>query len=515
MDEIRRQGASRPDPLGHLLSDAAFQEIRRLEGSPGEVLESWRELNRNLRHMSESEKEARVLSLARASIADISGRFNHQIYKLATRILPGTFGAILSPRSLAPGIPSPLELEDRFTIQGPIETLKRCAQRGTLVFVPTHLSNLDSAVVGWALHRIGLPAVVYGAGKNLFTNPVIGFFLRNLGAYRVDRRLKYQLYKDVLKTYSTVLLIRGYHSLFFPGGGRSYDGAVESRLKLGLLGSVLSAWEHNVSAGETQKRFYVVPATLNFMISLEAESLIRYHLATEGKERFVDGADESTKIFSILHFIIKTLSLDGSIVVRFGRPLDPFGNQIDDAGESIEPGGRRVDPVRYLMDGSGEPRTDRQRDEVYTRELGDSIVGAYRRDTILMPTHVVARVLFDHFAAARGIRDIYHLLQSKVAEPVSRELVTADVARWRDALLRHPGIGEVVTQCLVDEPGTLVDRALRAFNAYHDRPPAVHRGAGIWIQNLPLLYYYKNRTNHLVAPQETSLTPARGEEEDL
>ena len=74
---------------------------------------------------------------------------------------------------------------------------------------------------GFGLMRAGLPPTTYGAGKNLFTNPFISFFMRNLGAYRVDRRLRFELYKDVLKEYSTVLLEHGYHSLFFPGGTRS------------------------------------------------------------------------------------------------------------------------------------------------------------------------------------------------------------------------------------------------------------------------------------------------------
>ena len=55
--------------------------------------------------------------------------------------------------------------------------------------------------------------------------PVLGFFMRNCGAYRVDRRIRHELYKDVLKTYSQVILERGYHSMFFPGGTRSPCGA--------------------------------------------------------------------------------------------------------------------------------------------------------------------------------------------------------------------------------------------------------------------------------------------------
>ena len=114
-------------------------------------------------------------------------------------------------------------LADKVVVQGPLEKLRGLAARPgtTMVYVPTHLSNLDSILFGYALMAAGLPPATYGAGKNLFTNPLLSFFMHNLGAYRVDRRLRYGVYKDVLKAYSGVLLERGYHSLFFPGGTRS------------------------------------------------------------------------------------------------------------------------------------------------------------------------------------------------------------------------------------------------------------------------------------------------------
>src|SRR5262249_15062050 len=156
---------------------------------------------------------------------------------------------------------------------GPLEHIRTCADRGTLIVVPTHLSNMDSVVLGWSLYIAGLPPCTYGAGKNLFTNPFISFFMHNLGAYRVDRRIQHGLYKDVLKTSSPVLIEHGYRSLFFPGGTRSRSGAVEKKLKLGLLSTALGAYAH-AAAGGQPRRVYIVPATINYAIVLEAETLI-------------------------------------------------------------------------------------------------------------------------------------------------------------------------------------------------------------------------------------------------
>jgi len=38
---------------------------------------------------------------------------------------------------------------------------------------------------------------------------VLSYFMHNLGAYRIDRRIRARVYKQVLKTYHTVVLERG------------------------------------------------------------------------------------------------------------------------------------------------------------------------------------------------------------------------------------------------------------------------------------------------------------------
>src|SRR5204863_9543615 len=58
------------------------------------------------------------------------------------------------------------------------------------ILVPTHFSNLDSILIGWIIHAMGLPAFIYGAGLNLFNIKIFAYFMNSLGAYKVDRRKK-------------------------------------------------------------------------------------------------------------------------------------------------------------------------------------------------------------------------------------------------------------------------------------------------------------------------------------
>ena len=74
---------------------------------------------------------------------------------------------------------------------------------------------------------------------------------------------------------------------------------------------------------------------------LEAETLIDDYLAETGKSRYIITDDEFSRLGRILEFFRKILVHEGSVVVRFGRPLDPFGNDITDDGESIDRAGPR------------------------------------------------------------------------------------------------------------------------------------------------------------------------------
>ncbi|HMG22157.1 MAG TPA: 1-acyl-sn-glycerol-3-phosphate acyltransferase, partial [Kofleriaceae bacterium] len=276
--------------LEYVLNDVAFWEIRRLEasrrGNDG-ALERWRDLSRRLLTMTEPDKEEELRGLVRYYGRDVVGNFDPRVYRFATGVAPRLLGFVFSPiGSLREGMQAVRNLDARVHADGELEIARACAERGTLIVTPTHSSNMDSPAIGLGLLRAGLPPTTYGAGKNLFSNPFMAFFMRNLGAYRVDRRLKFELYKDVLKEYSTVLLEHGYHSLFFPGGTRSRSNLVERQLKLGLLGTTVTAYKNSVREGAPNKRIYIVPVTINYRLVLEAETLIADYLAETGKSRY-------------------------------------------------------------------------------------------------------------------------------------------------------------------------------------------------------------------------------------
>jgi glycerol-3-phosphate O-acyltransferase len=494
-------GRGRDASLEYVLNDVAFQEIRRLErglASAGERkrIGAWHDLARRLGTMTDDEKRVRLGRLIAEYAHDIAGSFNPRVYRFATRLMPPLLSSLLAPGSIAQGVTALGDLSGKVVIDGPLEHIRACADRGTLVVTPTHSSNMDSVVFGWSLYRSGLPPCTYGAGKNLFTNPFISFFMHNLGAYRVDRRIGNAVYKDVLKTYSQVLLERGYHSLFFPGGTRSRSGSVEKKLKLGLLSTALAAYERKLEDGQAEKRVYVVPATINYALTLEAETLVDDFLAEEGRHRYIIEDDEFSRLGRIVDFSRRIMSLDGSLVIRYGAPLDVFGNAVDERGDSRDQRGRVVDPAGYVTGDDGRVSHDAQRDAEYTRALGDELVRRFRRTSAFMPTNLVARVLFDRIAERMGTRDIYRMLRGLEGEAEVGE-VRAGLARLGRALAQNVELGAVADRWRDARPGDILDDALRMFRGYHTRPVVDREGDRLIARDLRLLYYYRNRTAHI------------------
>src|SRR3569623_1139330 len=207
------------------------------------------------------------------------------------------------------------------------------------------------------------------------------------------------------------MIEQGYHTLFFPGGKSSRSNLVENHLKLGLLGTTVTAYKNLVRDGKPNMRLYFVPATINFRLVLESETLIVVYLAETGKSRYIITDDEFSRVGRIVEFFRKILAHEGSVVVRFGRPFDPFGNDITDDGESIDRAGRHVDPASFVRGASGEVTDDDQRDAEYTRALGRRLVQVYPKLTVFHSPQLLARVLDDDMSRRAGPRALYRLLR--------------------------------------------------------------------------------------------------------
>ncbi|MCA9628535.1 MAG: 1-acyl-sn-glycerol-3-phosphate acyltransferase, partial [Myxococcales bacterium] len=410
--------ATGPDYLATLINDTIYHERRRLERDPpkGDEASFYAGLAKRLPRASQLEHKQMLEEMLRRFAAEVVGNFDERVYRLSTSVVPTGLSLLLKASSAA-GPRDLLSMDgisvvrDHIEVQGEVEHVKSLLNKGTLMVVPTHSSHLDSIVLGYAAHLLELPPLLYGAGLNLFTNPLISFFMNNLGAYRVDRKKSASIYKEVLKEYATVALEMGYHNLFFPGGTRSRSGSVESHLKKGLLGTSVTAYVNNLKHDRIRPNVYIVPCTISYDLVLEAETLIDDHLKEMGKSRYIIEDDEFSKPRRILNFMSEIASLDGRIAVTFAKPLDIVGNYVDLEGRSLDPRGRVVETKSYVLR-NGVPEHDHQRDQEYTQEIADAVVRGLRRNNVVMSTNIVAFSLMRMLRQKNPNTDLYRLLRT-------------------------------------------------------------------------------------------------------
>jgi len=498
-ESIRRARAGK-EALEETLNDCIYHaELRSgghsLTGRESRVVERAREA---IQARSVVELEAATLALCEHYAEEIGGHFDPRVYAFASRLAPRFLSLLLSttslPRLLVEGFRIE-ELQRRLVISGEVGQLQRLSEIGAVMCTPTHGSHMDSLVMAYALQLAELPPFIYGAGKNLFSNKLMGFFMQNLGAYKVDRLKNEALYKRTLKNYCVATLCHGLPNLFFPGGTRSRSGAIEAELKLGLLGCGLEAYIENLKTDRPKPNIYFVPATVSYHLVLEAETLIEDFLRDEGKSRYIIEDDEFSRPERILKFVTALFGMDGQIHVRFGRALDPFGNAVDDAGRSLDPHGRVIDASRYVLGEDGRPGHDAARDRQYTRELGAAIVGTLRNNNTILPTHITCFALMHAMVARAGEADLYRVLRSKkFREGFEAIEIVAHVKALLVALRSLSDRGHLhLPEQTPRDAAEVVAQAERALSLYHVPAAVERRGERFFVGDPKLVYYYHNR----------------------
>lgn len=492
-----------------------FKEKLRIKQNPWKVDPEdehvyWEEIKTKLVNISgngenknkDKQIQEIVDSIIRRYAYEIAGHFKPSSYRLARTFITFGFARLLNA-SRVKGFRSlwskEFTLQDKINIVGETDHIRSLAQKGTIVMVPTHFSNLDSILIGWVIHTLGMPPFVYGAGLNLFNIELFAYFMNSLGAYKVDRRKKNLLYLETLKTYSSQAIKKGCHSLFFPGGTRSRSGKIDDRLKLGLLGTAMEAQRLNFQESPTEEnnKVFIVPVVINYHFVLEAPSLINEYLALKGQERYYVENDEFSNSYKILAFLIKFFTKGSDISVSIGRGMDILGNYVDDDGKSIDKQGRVINTMDYFTS-EGTITKDKQRDEEYTRMLCKAIVKEYYKINRIFSSHLVAFTAFQILKKRHEKLDLFNFLRL----PEEEQIIQYDEFRTVFQRVRNGAIKlqeedrVKVAPHIFDDVDKVIEHGLLNVGMYHVRRPVVkNRKGDIITEDLNTLYYYHNRMN--------------------
>jgi glycerol-3-phosphate O-acyltransferase len=428
---------------------------------------------------------------------EIVGTFSLRAMRFARSFLSLFFNRLLNAATERwwRFLSSKSRLHERIQIHGDVQTIQNLFSKGTVVVVPTHFSNLDSVLIGFAMDEImGLPSFSYGAGLNLYNSGVAAFFMNRLGAYRIDRRKKNAIYLETLKGMSNLAIQRGTNTLFFPGGTRSRSGEVEKRLKLGLLGTVVEAQRALCECGDTNKVF-IVPLTTSYHTVLEAPFLIHQHLQIIGKERYLVGRSEGNSFREWFKFIWQFFAKRSDIVLSFGKPMDVLGNFVDAEGISLDSRNNVLNISDYFIT-EGVVKEDLQREGEYTKLLANKIVDRFHKENIVLSSHVVAFTAFNILKESNEKLDLYALLRLPPDDYVfPLDAFTAAVAAIQTVLFDHEEKGRLrLSDAIRLSPEELVQDGVKNLGVYHVRKPLLfNRKGDLESDDFNVLFFYHNR----------------------
>lgn len=519
---FQRLASKHKKDLADMLVKTIYQERIRIKEDPWKVdppndRSFWNRISNRLikKSLDRDDAEARAVSeeilqkIIHRYSEEIVGTFQVKTFRFAQRFLTAFFNRIFNAavgKSIRAMFRGKRNLFERLNIEGDVETVRSLFHHGTVVVVPTHNSNLDSILVGYAMDQImGLPSFSYGAGLNLYNFGPAAYYMNRLGAYRVDRRKKNPIYLETLKTMSRLSIQRGVNSLFFPGGTRSRDGAIEKDLKMGLLGTVVEAQRAMVSNRSTHHpppstppKVFIVPLVLCYNFVLEAPFLIEQHLRNTGKENYIRLRDEGTSVRSWFRFIWRFFSTSSDITLSVGKPMDVLGNFVDADGKSFDRYGNELDVREYFLS-RGEVTEDYQREEEYTKLLAERIAERYHVENVVLSSHLVAHAVFEMLSHQNPKLDLFGILRLPHDEYLFPfRAVEEVVEQMQETLFKWERAGKIkLAPELRLSPAELVRDGVKNLGIYHAEKPLQFTKEGeIVSSDFRVLYFYHNRLSN-------------------
>ena len=444
----------------------------------------WENIKKSLNEIKNNKEVSKLEKNLLSKIIDrytkeITGNFKRTHYSFTKRMIITFFARLLNTARLRNPFGS-LNLSSKISIIGEKKRLRKLSKKGTIIMVPTHFSHIDSALIGWVISFLGLPAFMYGAGLVLYNMKLFSYFLNSLGAYKVDRRKKHLLYLETLKTYTEQAIIKDCHNLFYPGGTRSRSGAIEEKLKLGLLGSTLGAQKE---LDKQNKKIFIVPVTFNYQFVLEGPALINQYLSSNNPDRLYLknlGFSNSFKIFS---FISKFFTKSNRISVSFGKAMDVFGNFVDKKG-NIDKSNINTDLYKNYS----------KKAEILNN-LSNKIISEHKAGTQVFSSMLIAYVSFKLILKKFQNLELHNVL---ILPSDELEIKITLFKKYYGKAIKSIKELQYENKIKYSEEINLpieeqIKIGYKNLGLYHPIKPIIINNKIIQIKNIKMLFYYHNR----------------------
>lgn len=288
---------------------------------------------------------------------------------------------------------------------------KLLAHRQTVVFLPTHKSNLDHAILQFLLYENGYPPNHTAGGINMNFFPV-GPLFRRTGVFFIRRTFKDNpIYKFVLRQYVDFLVEKRFSMEWYIEGGRSRSGKLLPP-RFGMLVYVVDAWRRGKSDD-----VLLVPVSIAYD---QISDVGDYSHEARGGKKEKEGIGWFVKM-------IRSLKRRyGNIHVRLGEPLSLRQELGPPAPKAVAP----------ASDGGDEAGGK----DIAIAKLAFEVCNRINRSTPITPNAAIAMAMLGAGERAVTVDELKKLLEN-LAQYVRRKSIptTAPIEELEtnDGIERH------------------------------------------------------------------------------
>jgi len=395
---------------------------------------------------------------------------------------------------------------NKVIVRGNKNLIRSLDKKGALVFLPTHVSHIDSLIIAYALIKLKVKPPLWGAGLNLFTNFLISYLMNSVGCYKIDRRKKNILYLETLKEYSTYQLSNKYNSLFYPGGTRSRSGAIETKLKLGLLGTITKAFLNKVKEDKETSEIFIVPITLSYSVVPEAECLSYENFFGKHAHRKMLQRLQAkfSKFFIELKRIFNLARLNSTVYCTFGDPIDPLGNKVNSDGVPINTDGV---PIEFK---STINIKDLNLEKNITIKLGEIISDNFFKSSVILPTQVFLYSIVEYISLNNPELTEHELVRLNPEENiVTIGQLKVRIKRIVNKLINIQKIKGMTLDPIIEANNydKIIEIGINTYTKEYNASPISINGDYIIPKKIPLIWYYSDRIrNYLIEQNKDSFS---------
>ncbi len=228
---------------------------------------------------------------------------------------------------------------------------------------------------------------------------------------------------------------------------------------------------------------------------MEASSLIEEHLIRIGKENYIIQDDQFSSWQAWVKFFKELFLSSSDITLSFSDPIDVFGNPVDEQGNSIDKFGNQFDIKNYFTT-KGILRADAQREQEYTRLLGEVLVEKFHSGNTAYSSHMVCFTAFQLLKKKFKDSDLYSLLRLPEEDrEIDWDDFVFNFSRLRDEIYSLNNNNKIkIAPHITGEIDEVIEHGIKNVGLYHGNMPIYRLPNGnISSEDMKLLYFYHNR----------------------